>query len=65
MSTIIGLVSTFRLPLHFSAPFGLPRAFPPLQRPIHHFFPLLLDFHTSLLHLKVQSASLKLELPAR
>ena len=44
MSTIIGLVSTFRLPLHPSAStsnpnsfdffFGLHRAFPPLQRPI-------------------------------
>ena len=34
MSTIIGLVSTFRLPLHFDFFFGLHRAFPPLQRPI-------------------------------
>lgn len=46
MSTIIGLVSTFRLPLHhtasksnpplFLAPFGLPCVSPPLKSPIRH-----------------------------
>ena len=46
MSTIIGLVSTFRLPLHlllvrsnpphFLTQFGLPHASSPLQRPIRH-----------------------------
>ena len=34
MSTIIGLVSTFRLPLQLLVPFGLQHTFPPLQRPI-------------------------------
>ena len=44
MSTIIGLVSTFRLPLQFLAPFGLPPVSPPLQSPILRSFSLLLDF---------------------
>ena len=58
MSTIIGLVSTFRLPLHFLAPFGLPRISPPLQSPFCHSCSLLLDFLTSPLRLKVQSTAL-------
>lgn len=68
MSTIIGLVSTFRLPLHpstsksnpplFLAPFGLSPASPPLQSPIPHSCSLLLDFLTSPRYLKVQSAAL-------
>ena len=80
MSIIIGLVSTFRLPLHFCsfwtssclpstsksnpqlllAPFGLPRASPPLQSPILRSFSLLLDFLASPRYLKVQSAALPL-----
>ena len=58
MSTIIGLVSTFRLPLHFLAPFGLSPASPPLQSPISHSFSLLLDFRVPPLHFKVHSATL-------
>ena len=40
------------------APFGLPPASPPSQSPIRHSFSLLLDFLTSPLHFKVQSATL-------
>ena len=40
------------------APFGLPRASPPLQSPFCHSFSLLLDFLTSPLLLKVQSSAL-------
>ena len=58
MSTIIGLVSTFRLPLHFLAPFGVSPASPPLQSPISHSFSLLLDFRASPLHFKVHSPTL-------
>ena len=58
MSTIIGLVSTFRLPLHLLAPFGLPPASPLPQSPILRSFSLLLDFLASPLHFKVQSATL-------
>ena len=58
MSTIIGLVSTFRLPLHFLTPFGLPRISPPLQSPICHSCSLLLDFLLPPLRFKVQSATL-------
>ena len=68
MSTIIGLVSTFRLPLHPStsksnlplllALFGLPRIPPPLQSPICHSFSLFLDFLLPLLCLKVQSSAI-------
>ena len=58
MSTIIGLVSTFRLPLHLLAPFGLSPASPPLQSPICHSCSLLLDFLASPLHFKVQSSAL-------
>lgn len=42
----------------FLAPFGLPRASPPLQSPFCHSFSLLLDFLTSPLLLKVQSSAL-------
>ena len=41
----------------FLAPFGLPRASPPPQSPIHSPFSLLLDFRASPLHFKVQSAT--------
>ena len=58
MSTIIGLVSTFRLPLHFLAPFGLPRISPPLQSPFCHSCSLFLDFRASPLYFKVHSATL-------
>ena len=68
MSTIIGLVSTFRLPLHpsasksipqlFLAPFGLPPASSPLQSPILSSCSLLLDFLLPPLLLKVHSATL-------
>ena len=68
MSTIIGLVSTFRLPLHpsssksnpplFLTPFGLPRASPPPQSPILSSCSLLLDFRASPLYFKVHSATL-------
>ena len=44
----------------FLAPFGLPRASPPLQSPILRSFSLLLDFLTSPRYLKVQSAALPL-----
>ncbi len=40
------------------APFGLPHASPPLQRPIRRSFSLLLDFLASPHYLKVQSAAL-------
>ena len=58
MSTIIGLVSTFRLPLHLLAPFGLPPASPLPQGLILRYFSLLLDFRASPHYLKVQSAAL-------
>ena len=42
----------------FLAPFGLPPASPPSQSPIRHSCSPLLDFLTSPLHFKVQSAAL-------
>ena len=42
-------------PTPFLAPFGLPRASPPLQRPIRRSCSPLLDFLAPPLHLKVQS----------
>ena len=42
----------------FLAPFGLPRASPPPQSPIHSPFSLLLDFLVPLLRFKVQSSAL-------
>ena len=49
--------SKSNLPL-LLAPFGLPPASPPLQSPIRRSFSLLLDFLTSPLRFKVQSATL-------
>ena len=49
--------STSNLPC-FLFPFGLPRDFPLLQRPIHRVFSSLLDFSMPYLHFKVQSTSL-------
>lgn len=57
MSTIIGLVSTFRLPLHFLIPFGLQPVSQPLQRPIRLSFSFLLDFNLPSLCFNVQSAT--------
>ena len=57
MSTIIGLVSTFRLPLHLGFSFGLSTAFSPLQRPIHHTLASLLDFNAPSLYFNVQSTT--------
>ena len=42
-SSRLSAASTSNPPL-FLTPFGLPPAFPPLQRPIRHSFSLLLDF---------------------
>ena len=42
----------------FLAPFGLPRASPPPQSPIHSPFSLLLDFLVPLLRFKVQSSAI-------
>ena len=58
MSTIIGLVSTFRLPLQLLVPFGLQHTFPPLQRPICRACSSLLDFSIPSLRFNVQSAVL-------
>ena len=49
--------STSNLPL-LQIPFGLPPAFPPLQRPICRSFSLLLDFLCASRHFYVQSAAL-------
>lgn len=48
------------IPQLFLAPFGLPRASPPLQSPILRYFSLLLDFLLLPLRLKVHSATLPL-----
>ena len=45
-------------PQPFLAPFGLPRASPPLQGPILRYFSLLLDFLLPPLHFKVQSSAI-------
>lgn len=58
MSTIIGLVSTFRLPLHSLTTFGLLLAFPQLQGPIRHTLALRLDFLRVSHHFQVHSATL-------
>ena len=50
--------SSKSIPPLFLAPFGLPRASPPPQSPIHHSFSLLLDFLASSRYLKVHSAAL-------
>ena len=57
MSTIIGLVSTFRLPLHSASLFGLPRSFSPLQCPILNILASLLDFNMPSLRSNVQSTA--------
>ena len=49
--------STSNLP-QLLVPFGLPRAFPPLQRPIRRAFSSLLDFSIPSLRFNVQSAIL-------
>ena len=46
------------IPQLFLAPFGLPRASPPPQSPIHSPFSLLLDFLASPRYLKVHSSTL-------
>ena len=48
--------STSNLPL-LQIPFGLPPAFPPLQRPIRRSFSLLLDFLLPSRHFNIQSAA--------
>ena len=50
--------SSKSIPQLFLAPFGLSPASPPLQSPFCHSCSLLLDFLTSPLHFKVQSAAL-------
>ena len=56
-SSCLPAASTSNPPL-FLTPFGLPPAFPPLQRPIRHSFSLLLDFLCASRHFNVQSAAL-------
>ena len=55
-SSMTSTASTSNPPL-FLVPFGLPRAFPPLQSPIHHFPSHLLDFLRVSLRFKVQSTA--------
>ena len=55
-SSRLPATSTSNPPL-FLTPFGLPPAFPPLQRPIRHSFSLLLDFLLPSRHFNVQSAA--------
>ena len=55
-SSCLPAASTSNPPL-FLTPFGLPPAFPPLQRPIRHSFSLLLDFLLPSRHFNVQSAA--------
>ena len=45
------------VPMYIFSSFGLLRAFPPLQRPIHRSFLLLLDFLRVFLCFNVQSAT--------
>ena len=56
-SSVLPTASTSNLPL-LQIPFGLPPAFPPLQRPICHSFSLLLDFICASHRFNVQSAAL-------
>ena len=56
-SSVLPTASTSNLPL-LQIPFGLPPAFPPLQRPICHSFSLLLDFLCASHRFNVQSAAL-------
>ena len=46
------------VPMYIFSSFGLLRAFPPLQRPIHRSFLLLLDFLRVFLCFNVQSTTL-------
>ena len=55
--SVLPTASTSNLPL-FLTPFGLPPAFPPLQRPICHSFSFLLDFFPPPRRFNVQSATL-------
>jgi len=55
-SSCLPAASTSNLPL-FLTPFGLPPAFPPLQRPILRFCKSLLDFFPPLRCFNVQSAA--------
>ena len=52
--SVLPAASTSNLPL-LQIPFGLPPAFPPLQRPICHSFSLLLDFLLPSRRFNVQS----------
>ena len=56
-SSCLPAASTSNPPL-FLTPFGLPPAFPPLQRPICHSFSLLLDFFPPPRRFNVQSSAL-------
>ena len=56
-SSVLPAASTSNPPL-FLTPFGLPPAFPPLQRPICHSFSFLLDFFPPPRRFNVQSATL-------
>ena len=55
-SSVLPAASTSNLPL-LQIPFGLPPAFPPLQRPIRRSLSLLLDFLLPSRHFNVQSAA--------
>ena len=55
--SVLPAASTSNPPL-FLTPFGLPPAFPPLQRPIRRSFSLLLDFLRASRRFNVQSAAL-------
>ena len=55
-SSVLPAASTSNLPL-LQIPFGLPPAFPPLQRPIRRSFSLLLDFLRASRCFNVQSAA--------
>ena len=55
-SSVLPTASTSNPPL-LQIPFGLPPAFPPLQRPICHSFSLLLDFLCASRRFNVQSAA--------
>ena len=56
-SSVLPAASTSNLPL-LQIPFGLPPAFPPLQRPICRSFSLLLDFLLPSRRFNVQSSAL-------
>ena len=56
-SSVLPAASTSNPPL-LQIPFGLPPAFPPLQRPICHSFSFLLDFFPPPRRFNVQSATL-------